>query len=388
MPVHALSIAKRRLRAWGYPHTPDEVRDDLALLRFDAMRAQVPLLYTTMMTVIVICATIAVPPTAPWLRWGIPALVVAIGSARLFWWTRRSHTRPAPAEARRRMTMMVAIASMLAGLCSSWTVIGWLGQSMVESSYYALFMTMGALSAAFCLSTHRVAAISVLVVGTAPLVAALVVAGDSTDRTAALLISLACVFLGRLILQRHAQLVTLLQLQRQTQKLANTDPLTGLANRRALFDRLESSLERGERPAIILFDLDGFKPINDTHGHGVGDALLQAVAGVLRNATAHESRSLTARLGGDEFAILLVDADLAGADSVAVGAAAMLGRAFEIGEIRIRIGASIGYAVADDQARDARVLIDVADARLYEAKSSRTRGRSANSRFPIALAAA
>ncbi len=105
----------------------------------------------------------------------------------------------------------------------------------------------------------------------------------------------------------------------QLAKLAHTDPLTGLANRRHLFERLESEFSRAQRyrrPFCLLYiDMDGFKAINDQFGHLFGDEILRgsarAMAAVLR------ATDLLARIGGDEFAVLLPETDLVGAEHVA-----------------------------------------------------------------------
>ncbi|WKL56994.1 EAL domain-containing protein [Asticcacaulis sp. ZE23SCel15] len=96
-------------------------------------------------------------------------------------------------------------------------------------------------------------------------------------------------------------------LRDEAQALANCDALTGLPNRRSFFDAMEQAVSRkrqdGKRFDLALIDLDGFKPVNDVYGHSVGDALLVAVAGRLRNLCA--GLGFPARLGGDEFAIIL-----------------------------------------------------------------------------------
>ncbi|OYZ27687.1 MAG: GGDEF domain-containing protein [Hydrogenophilales bacterium 16-64-40] len=107
-----------------------------------------------------------------------------------------------------------------------------------------------------------------------------------------------------------------LHLQEQRSRLEHlslTDPLTGLPNRRAFETRFPQALgfaERGHRIALVLLDIDHFKRINDSHGHGVGDQVLLALAQTLRTLT--RRADLAARLAGDEFAILLADLDAAG----------------------------------------------------------------------------
>src|SRR5262249_26957729 len=106
------------------------------------------------------------------------------------------------------------------------------------------------------------------------------------------------------------RLVLLLE---ESQRLATTDGLTGLSNRRAFGDLMRDEFARAERSgtktSLLLLDLDHFKSINDTHGHGTGDAVLAAVAAALRgSARAHD---IVARWGGEEFVITLADTDAA-----------------------------------------------------------------------------
>lgn len=106
----------------------------------------------------------------------------------------------------------------------------------------------------------------------------------------------------------------------QMAKLAHTDPLTGLANRRHLFDQLESEFARAQRyrrPFSLLYiDLDGFKEINDQFGHLFGDEILRGSARSMQAVL--RTTDLLARIGGDEFAVLLPETNLVGAKSVAV----------------------------------------------------------------------
>ncbi len=111
---------------------------------------------------------------------------------------------------------------------------------------------------------------------------------------------------------------TILRLHDQADRLAtlaNTDPLTGLANRRFLLDQLDREVERARRYhrplCLVYIDLDGFKAVNDRHGHLFGDGVLKGAATSMRSVL--RSTDLMARIGGDEFAILMPETTLAGA---------------------------------------------------------------------------
>lgn len=149
--------------------------------------------------------------------------------------------------------------------------------------------------------------------------------------------------------------------------LAERDQLTGLPNRGCLLGELDRRLARAP-VALALMDLNGFKSINDTHGHLAGDDLLRAFAAEARGATA--PGEIVARLGGDEFAFL--GATLADAERFAAELTERLARPLEVGGLRLKISSGIGIAVARPGIT-ARDLIALADARLYRDKAERQR---------------
>ena len=152
-------------------------------------------------------------------------------------------------------------------------------------------------------------------------------------------------------------------------ELAHTDHLTRLANRHHLETEAKRVLaETGDADgALLLLDLDGFKAVNDTHGHLIGDRLLQAVARRLREC--HKRHGLVARLGGDEFAVLQLDAaQPAPALALANDIVAALRVPFSIEGKTLRIGASVGIALLRDAGGSLDVVLQQADAALYEAK--------------------
>ena len=148
------------------------------------------------------------------------------------------------------------------------------------------------------------------------------------------------------------------------------DPLTGLSNRILFNDRLEQALARRTRSGgcvgVMIVDLDGFKNVNDSLGHLVGDALLVSVADRFRSRL--RGTDTIARLGGDEFAILVETLDTADqAGTVAQRVLDALVEPLQLPGQEVAIGASVGIALTDDNTRADRLLSD-ADAAMYQAK--------------------
>ena len=175
--------------------------------------------------------------------------------------------------------------------------------------------------------------------------------------------------------RKHAE-DRILQLQKELETLSYTDPLTGIANRR-MFDRIldvEWSKARatGEPVSLVSLDIDFFKQYNDSYGHPQGDLCLIEVAGLLGD-TAARTRDLCARLGGEEFVMLLPATHEAAAHGIALRFMRLLARAaipHRNSKVADVVTVSIGVATIVPRAQDQPgVLADLADARLYRAKT-------------------
>ena len=154
-----------------------------------------------------------------------------------------------------------------------------------------------------------------------------------------------------------------LRLTAELERRALTDPLTGLANRTALSTALTSMLEHDatDSMAVVLIDLDGFKTLNDTHGHDAGDHLLVEIGVLLRGMV--RATDVVARLGGDEFAVVTRSSD-----------AARLAQRIESGIAALRpgvSGASVGVAYSMVDGADGASLVRAADEAMYRRKAHR-----------------
>ncbi len=167
--------------------------------------------------------------------------------------------------------------------------------------------------------------------------------------------------------------------------LALHDHLTGLPNRRLYQDRLANALERARRSeshtALLVVDLNGFKLVNDTFGHHVGDIVLQRV-GELFSSRIRRSDTV-ARTGGDEFTVILEEpTSPAAADHVGMSLMHLLDQPLLIGEHTVQIGASVGIAIFPEDARDMESLCIAADLRMYNIKHGASEGKTPPA-FPV-----
>jgi diguanylate cyclase (GGDEF)-like protein len=161
------------------------------------------------------------------------------------------------------------------------------------------------------------------------------------------------------------------QLNSRLHNLSITDPLTGLFNRRHLKERMAEHIALYRRyglvTSLILLDLDGFKQVNDTHGHDVGDRLLVAVSDIIRSAV--RDTDMTFRLGGDEFCLMLTNTPLSGAEVVAERLLTNI-KTLRLDGVdqSLEIGLSGGCTATHEAADTEPALFKIADTLLYQAK--------------------
>ncbi|MBI5533850.1 MAG: diguanylate cyclase [Deltaproteobacteria bacterium] len=156
-------------------------------------------------------------------------------------------------------------------------------------------------------------------------------------------------------------------------RLATTDPLTGLPNRALCEDRLRTAVAQARRygrsMAVLFLDLDGFKLVNDEHGHEIGDELLKAVARRLSSCV--RAADTVARPGGDEFTVILFElSSPRDAEVVAQRLVTEISRPYSLGKVECCVGVSAGIGLYPSHGADAAALVRAADAAMYSAKRS------------------
>lgn len=175
----------------------------------------------------------------------------------------------------------------------------------------------------------------------------------------------------RYAIERHQMVNKLEQAQEELQELARYDCLTGLSNRKFFYEQLDNLIERVRREnkimAVMFLDLDNFKPVNDEHGHPIGDLLLKSVA--KRISSCLRKNDIAARLGGDEFIIAY---DTTGAEeNLKITARRIIegiSDVYILDGITLTISASIGISVYPKDGVDMDILIRNADAAMYSTK--------------------
>ncbi|EAU41323.1 diguanylate cyclase [Fulvimarina pelagi HTCC2506] len=184
---------------------------------------------------------------------------------------------------------------------------------------------------------------------------------------------LAIVYVAKATAQQYRAFFELYRTRKCLRDCALTDALTGLPNRRALDEALDS-VPKGSDVAILFIDLDGFKPVNDTFGHNAGDALLREIAHTLSSSIS--VAGFVARCGGDEFVVVLRDGNARFVEETAESIRKRISRLYDFDGGCAEIGASIGIASGTAGQSNLASLVREADEAMYDAKRA-GRGRIA-----------
>lgn len=250
-------------------------------------------------------------------------------------------------------------------------LVGFAGIPMSAIAPFAIVVVMSWVGAVMLAATQMVSVVSLV----APILSGAWI-GLALNRgegalTVAFLLAILAVFSFDLSAHRTFHLARRVLDHYNAECAARTDALTGLGNRIAFEERLESAIEAVERDrvkaALLMFDLDGLKRINDSYGHAVGDRLIRRMGDVLRSRVG--AAGFAARLGGDEFVVILNVAKRQDALRAAIAIARAFAEPANIGFGLFSPSTSVGVAIAPDDALDATGLAQAADAAMYRHKS-------------------
>lgn len=358
----------------------------LPVAQYLRLREQIPALYGLLSVNAVILAFTHRGMAPPWLDVTVPAILIGVCLIRMLAWMRPASVADTDlgivAHRMRRTTALAAVLSL--------AYVGWalaLDQygGPYEHGHVAIFIAVTVLGCIFCLTFLPSAALLVALTVLGAFVAYCIVGGTEVLVAIALNIALVAAVVLKILRDYFASFVSLEQSQRDLQierrqaqklsednaRLAQTDPLTSLPNRRFFFASLEGLLNQTDpwqSFTIGLIDLDRFKPVNDIHGHAYGDRLLQVIG---ERMIAHcPADTIIARLGGDEFGLIM----LAGSDEaeqITQDLCAEIRVPVRIGDVQVAVGCSAGLTNCRDATASANLLFDQADFALYHAKKEK-----------------
>ncbi|RMN54922.1 hypothetical protein ALQ57_200076 [Pseudomonas amygdali pv. hibisci] len=319
--------------------------------------------------------------TAPmWLTLLVPTvLTIGCGIRARKWLLTVNKQPPASSTILETLRGTNRLVGIISTAFAAWSLSMYPYGDAYTQAQVAFFMGITVIVCIFCMMHLQSAAlITAVIVNTAFVIFFASTHNITFIATAA---NIVLVSIGMLIILRHQyrDFTSLVNAQFKTEQLsnanlmlANRDSLTGLPNRRHFFQTLDTAMNEAllQRSglAVGVLDLDGFKPVNDLYGHSVGDRLLMLVAE--RLTTAASDTVHVSRLGGDEFA-LVIKGDISNEALLMFGKhlCTLMHESFELSEIPIQIGATLGFATYPATADNATQLFEYADYALYQGKN-------------------
>ena len=376
----------------------------LLQVRYKALQRQIPLLYLIALAN-ALGYHLGTGLTVETLTHPINLLLLLV-AGRLFYWLRNRNRELAPEAilVELRKTLLLSAMFSIAGCL--WAIQLLVGGAPQQEDLLILFTSLAAIGVSFGLSSFPTAARMPLLLFALPFSVTLAFSPNPAHLGVGVSLVLVTLLTLRLVNLQNKGFVALVRSRSQTEtererarkaeieavaekarvrRIADTDSLTGLANRRAFLDALGDRLDGPPGPAfaVALIDLDGFKPINDTFGHAAGDAVLIEVGERLRREGGWGA--LAARIGGDEFALIMPLAGEADAVGQAERLCATLGLPYRVEGREFRISACCGVALLEPGGCSVAMALRRGDAALYHGKQ---KGRGCVALFTPDLAQA
>jgi len=337
-------------------------------------------------------------PFAPaLLTIAIPSALTVLCVVRIISWLRATTTSDVtPGYATAQLRRTTVHAGVLGAAYISWSLALDQYGGAFERGHVAVFIAVTVIGCIFCLMHLPQAALLLTTVVMIPYLIHYVSDGNAVFTAIAFNVALVTVVMIRVLLNSFAGFTSLVQsqdklaakqreteqLSRENARVAHTDSLTGLPNRRFFFSKLDEVLRAKAAAqgnfAVGVLDLDRFKLLNDTYGHAVGDSLLAEVGARLKNAA--DDGVIVARLGGDEFGLLILD-DVDRAAEIGQQFCDLLSRPFRFDGFQVSLGGSCGLAIYPEAGANAHELFDRSDYALYHVKSE---GKGGSGLFSLA----
>jgi diguanylate cyclase (GGDEF)-like protein len=369
------------------PDVPDNIRHALIGSLFGTL----PIFFGGVINTILVSSAVALrQPTVPFITWLCFEIVLC--TSRFYFLLKSQRAAAAGRKTPTDMVILLAvcwgfsvgIGTFLGLTCGDWVIATLTCLSAAAMVGGICFRNFGA---------PRMAAAMILL-SLGPLCIGSLFAGQPMLLVVFLQIPFYLYSMSAAAFRLNRMMVSTMKAEQENAHRARHDALTGLSNRAGLASAVGERLAaQNDAPRLALFylDLDGFKAVNDTYGHGAGDRVLQLVADKLNGLV--RIGDVTARLGGDEFVILAENLDAEAALGFGERLIEKVARTYDLDGIgKASIGVSIGIACSPDHGEDVNTLLAAADAALYRAKSLgkcrcalATAGESAPSRLWSAL---
>jgi diguanylate cyclase (GGDEF)-like protein len=369
--------------------------------RFRALQRQIPLVYTVALVNFLGLVFASGPANFTLLH---PAnLLILFVIARLVHWLRTRGVQLPPERIRAELRQTLVLAALLSFGFGFYAIILFNESPRYQQDLIVLFASLASIGCAYALASFPAGARMPLMLLALPFAGRLALSPNPAHIAVGISLALIALLTLRLVNIHNEGFVELVRSRSEIEtereraqnaeqaaltekarvrQVADTDPLTGLANRRAFIAELEARLGAEGAPdfALAMLDLDEFKPINDIFGHAAGDAVLIEVAARLRRQGG--AGAVTARIGGDEFALILPCGNEAELIRAGTRICDTLGRPYHVEGREFRISTCAGLIVLRPGASDVRTALSRADAALYCGKE---KGRGSAALFTPAI---
>lgn len=358
----------RRLRSLASIPVGDA---QLLCAQFTAFQHQMPLMYLMLITNTWALAITHFNSTPKWLVWYVPSGFTIVGVMRTWEWARPKSGSVSPDSARRTLLRTNRLAPAMAMAFTAWALALFRYGDAYAQAQVAFYMAITVIGVIFSLMHLRPAAIAVAVIVNSAFVVFFLLSGNHVFRAIAFNTAIVSGAMLVILLNHYRDFTHMVAARAENERLANLDSLTGLPNRRSFFHQLELmyavASTQNTTLAVGIVDLDGFKPVNDIHGHALGDKVLAQVGKRLAQIPTPHMR--LARLGGDEFGLLVSNFTCA-EELTALGALVCraLQEPIEAGEVAVQISGCVGFAIYPAHCATSTELYESADYALYSGK--------------------
>lgn len=361
---------------------------ELLLAQAKAFSGQIPLLYFILLANAAILSYTHYETAPDYLTVYLPLGLATVCVARIVsWWLSRKRQLTVQ-KAKRLLIATTPLAGIL-GICfASWALALFPYGDPLQQAHIFFFMSLTVIGCIFCLMHLRPAAFVLAGVVVIPMAVFFGASGQPVFVAITINIILVTLAMIAILIRNYREFTDLItakaalmekneqarQLSDENYRLANLDSLTDLPNRRRFFEdlagRLSTASSEQNQFLVGMIDLDGFKPVNDSFGHAIGDKLLIQVA--KRMTEFQDGRLFVARLGGDEFGLIVQDCvDEAEIHRLGVLLCETLGKPYVLPGVIAPVTASIGFCRYPDGGDTAELLFERADYALYHAKRTR-----------------